>query len=241
MKLFDSCELSEFWPFQDQSGGPYHERVLYMLNFELEIDEALYTAETPKFPLIIDNHIKYVKRSSRLMESILRHPDVDRPYAKTSGIDINMDPETRKPKPFPSWWTDHYGFPQDGPRRDFKLPQKPKENVYSSKHRVYFSDTDENKHMNYTVYVRFCCDSLCENILSGKYGAGLNVYEIGLKKMQMTYLNECNLGDILTVESWEDDVTKYTYHFEMWNGTNLSATATLYYYNFLNKEKSSHL
>lgn len=241
LKLFESCDLNDFWPFQDDPQGSHHESVIYSLNLELEIDEAMYRTDTPKFPLIIDSTFKYVKRSSRLVEYILRHAEITRPYARMSGVDVNMDPETRKPKPFPTWWSEHYNFPTDGQKSEFKLPLKPKENVFSSKHRVYFSDTDENKHMNFTVYVRFCYNSFCENVLSGKYGADFNVYEIGLKKLQITYLKECNLGDILTVESWEDDVTKDAYYFEMWNGADLSATVTMSYHNLSEKEKSSRL
>ncbi|XP_045208646.2 uncharacterized protein LOC123560542 isoform X2 [Mercenaria mercenaria] len=237
MKLFDSCEPSDFWPNQDEPKGPVHDKVLYMLNYELEIDEALYTSDSPKFPLIIDNTVKYVKRASRFTETILRHPEVERPYVRCSGVDVNMDPETRKPKTFPLWWKEHFNFPTEGPKREFKIPPKPAK-VFSSEHRVYFSDTDENKHMNYTVYVRFCCDSFYENVLAGKYGASLDVYEIGVKKLQITYLKECNLGDILTVESWEDEFTKDTYHFEIWNGSDLSATVTISYYNFRNGQSS---
>ncbi|XP_045207950.2 uncharacterized protein LOC123559889 [Mercenaria mercenaria] len=241
MKLFDSCEIRDFWPIQEEPQGPAHDKVLYILNYELEIDEALHTSDSPKFPLIIDNTVKYVKRASRFTEKKLRHPAVERQYARCSAVEVNMDPETRKPKPFPSWWKEHFNFPTEGPKREFKIPPKPEANVFSSEHRVYFSDTDENKHMNYTVYVRFCCDSFCENVIAGKYGVSLDVYETGVKKLQVSYLKECNLGDILTVESWEDNVTKDTYHFEIWNGSALSATVTISYHNFRNERQCSRL
>lgn len=241
MKLFDSCELSDFWPFRDDAEGDHHERVIYMMTYELEVDRALYTPNSPKFPLYIDNTVKFVKRSSRCIESLLRHPEVDRPYARCSGIDVYMDPETRSSKPFPKWWKDHFNFPTDGSKQEFKLPQKPEVGIYKSEHRVYFSDTDENKHANYTTYVKFCYDSFCEHVLSKKYGNTLDVYEIGLKKLQINYLKEVKLGDIVTVESWEDGVVKDSYHFEMWNGPILSAVATMSFHNLLNTRRESRL
>lgn len=243
MKLFDSCELSDAWHFGDcPDDVGRHDHVLYMLNFQLDIDTAFYTVDAPKYPLIIDSSTIFLKKSSRCIESVLRHPDVNRPYAKWSGIDVNMDPEMRTPKPFPTWWKEHYKFPSEGQRREFKMSPKQTRRVFQSEHRVCFSDTDEYKHTNYAAYVRFCCDSFSRNVIVGHYGTNFDVYETGLKTLQITYLKECKLGALLTVASWEDrDISKETFYFEMWHGSVLTATASMTFYNLLNTGKDSRL
>lgn len=241
LKLFDSCEVGDFWHNKDDKHGPSQDQVLFMLNCELEVDRALYEWESPKFPLVIDNRLVFVKRSSRAFENLLFHPERSKPYARFFTIDVNMDPQTRKPKPLPEWWKEHFRSPSDGDRREYELPPKPKEGVFSSSCRIHFSDTDENKHANYTSYVRYCFDHMCENIIFGKYGSGLDAYQIGLKKLQVTFLNECMLGDVLTIHSWQTDSSENRFCFEIWNSTKMAATMSMELYNLLSKIGSSNL
>ncbi|KAL4229267.1 hypothetical protein ACF0H5_012307 [Mactra antiquata] len=241
MKLFDSCEISEFWPLIKDKFDTGEVRVFYTLNFEMKVDYKFHLLETSKFPLILDTSVQFVKRTSRCIESTLRHPSLQTPYAVASHVDVNMDPISRVPIPFPAWWKEHFKFPDKGVRREFKLPPKSSVGVFTSQHRVEFSDTDENKHTNYTVYVRLAFNSMCENILSKRYGQSLDVYEIGLNTLQITYHNECGLGDTLTVSSWESKEAILTFYFEIHKSDVLCATLSMSFYNMLDGNIYSNL
>ncbi|KAL4228956.1 hypothetical protein ACF0H5_011996 [Mactra antiquata] len=241
MKLFDSCEVGDFWPAKENESDSGEIKVFYMLNYELKVDYKFHLLDSPKFPLILDTTVKYIKRSSRCVDMTLCHPSLQKPYAVASLLDVNMDPISRVPKPFPAWWKEHFKFPDKGERREFKLPPKPSVGVFTSQHRVEFSDTDENKHTNYAVYVRMAFNSMCENILWKRYGQDLDVYEIGLNTLQITYQNECGIGDTLTVSSWEGKEAKLTFFFEIHNSDVLCATLSMSFYNMLDEKSFSNL
>ncbi|XP_052805477.1 uncharacterized protein LOC128234903 isoform X2 [Mya arenaria] len=230
LKLCDSIDQSYFWSTPREPGGPLYTPMFYILNLSLDINKAFYDMNTPKFPMTMESRVKYMKRSSCCLEKTLSHPETNQTYVTSMCINVNVDHETRKPTAFEDWWKAKYCFPTEGERQEFLIPDKPDVNVFTSDHRVHFSDTDENGHANFTAYVRYCSDSFHENVLAGRYGKGLDVYAVGLQRMEVTFHNECNVGDRLTICSWQDDQLFNTFYFEVRHGDVLTLTAMMKYY-----------
>ena len=215
MKLFDSCEVSSYWPINDDINREENKAVLYMVYYEIKIDHLFYDRETQKYPLYLEFCVRYVKRSSMARSAILRHPSHMIPYAKEELVNVRMDPETRKPLPFPDWWKTHFGFSSTGekPKHDMPAIWESTE-VLVTEYKISFSDVDENGHTNFCTYARLCYDSFMENLYAGLLiGTAKVGYENGLKKLQISFLKESLMGDIMTVTMWTDITSDFTFYF----------------------------
>ncbi|WAR06668.1 hypothetical protein MAR_022037 [Mya arenaria] len=230
VKLFDSLDQGYFWSAPTKPGDPVYQPIFYILNLCMDIEEELYDANTPKYPLVLDSVLKYVKNSSRCVEKTLSHPDTNTRYATYREIDVNVDYATRKPTPLPNWWKAKLNVPSDGERQQFSIPAKPPSGTVCSPQRVSFSDTDDNQHTNFASYVKFCCDAFYENVVAGRYGKEINVYDCRLKRLEVTYHKDSELGDCLVIESWQDGINRDTFFFEIRKDSDVLLSAMLRFY-----------
>ena len=135
----------------------------------------------------------------------LKHPEVESPYVTMSYVDVKLDNETRKPKPYPASWR-NFGIPSE-PSKSLKhnFTSRPESNVCFTDHKIHYSDTDANLHANYTFYIRACYDSFIENIACEKYDdSASSLMDAGIKTVDITYKQEAYMGDVVTVASWVD-------------------------------------
>ena len=226
------------WPQYRQSPSPDTPvSGIYILKLQVDVAPELYDMNAQMHPLILEGKMLLLKRSSRVLENTMRHPDSQKPYATSTCLDVNVNLETRRPFPFPDCWR-HDSIPTEGAVIDFDVPAEPS-NVIMTKRQVYQSDIDENGHMNYTSYVRFCHDVFVDNVMEGKYiqNAADNL-EAGVKQMQLVFKNECLRGDILNIESWEDTKENSCYHFKMSKKDELVVAATFRFFSTSFTEKS---
>lgn len=211
--------------------------MLYILNLTLEVKKAFYDLHTPKFPLDIESKVVYFKRSSRLIEKRLSHAGTNTVYAVQRHVDVNVDLDTRKPSPYPDWWRNLYNFPTEGEPQKLSFPEKMNQLSYTTQHKVQFSDTDENGHANFAAYIRFCNDSFSENALKARYNGEIDVYDVKLRNIDVTFHNECNIGDMLDVESWQDTNVLDQFYFQVKNGNDLVTSVRMKF--FMDKDTNN--
>lgn len=235
MKLFDTGYLLEVWPYYGER-YPRDQAMAYNLCCRLLIDPSLYDINSPKYPLVIDQTVRYVKTSSRRYEAVLRHPDRKQPYAFKTDVDVNIDPKTRKPKPFPNWWREKFNFPSDGPKLEYAIPTKPSD-IVASQQRVHYSDIDANSHLNYAAYVKYCYDCFAENAFLKKYkrSDAANLLKNGLKSIDVCFVSDVLIGDLLTIESWQDLEDENTFHFVVKKGDAVCSRLTYEFFDKLSR------
>ena len=229
MKMSDIFTL--FWPLPTKDKD--EQIVIYTLNYELNLHQSLYD-ESKKWPLVAEAKMNYVRRTSRCFQLDIRQAEQTISMVSARYIEINVDPVTKRPKSFAQWWKDESGFPEDGPKPEIKEVAKPRKGVLSSKRDIHVTDTDGNNHTNFAVYVRLCLDTFYEGVLNKKYKNNSPVFLNGwVKNMKITFKSETKLGDIVTVESWEDGESPNTFHFEIRKGEIVATTLSLTFYSSL--------
>ncbi|XP_052806335.1 uncharacterized protein LOC128235562, partial [Mya arenaria] len=147
-----------------------------------------------------------VGKSSKNLNCKLFHSDTNKQFVSCDVADVLVDPETRKPTPIPTWWTDEFGkgIPT------FKPPDPPFSDVekngdlYQSETKVMYSDTDSYQHCNWTSYMKFSYDSMMDHLIrGGGYDwVTLDDVKAGIRDVDILYRSEAMLGDTLTVQSW---------------------------------------
>jgi len=230
VQLMDSMDQDLVKPSSSDE-EPFYP-MIYMLNLRVDVNPDFYDVNAPMYPLTLDRYLRFIKRSSRCVEKTLSHAETKRVYATLREIDVNVDPLTRRPAAFPEWWRNTFTqvAPSDGQRHEIIFPEKPGKKTFKSSQRIVFSDTDENRHTNFIVYIRACCDAFSENVLAGNYGNGIDVYDAKLQTLEITFRSDSKLGDILVIESWQDLTDTNRFCFEVRNGNDICVTTTLKFY-----------
>lgn len=214
LSLAESVDHNPGWdPTDDTDADGFAMIVTVFL--KLEFNQEFYNIESPKYPVFLDLAHDYLRRTSKCLSMSLRHPDVEAPYVVIHSIDVKLDSQTRKPKPYPDSWR-NFGIPSES-NKSLKhvFPSRP-EGVFKTEHKIHYSDTDANRHCNYTFYVRACYDSFHENLVQQNYdsSAGL-LMDAGIKTVEVTYKEEVFMGDVITVASWVDPKNKAIYYFDL--------------------------
>lgn len=65
---------------------------------------------------------------------------------------------------------------------------------------MHYSDTDINAHVNNTRYADFLCDAISDVCIDGS---------LFLAEMQINYISECRIGDVLTIKKAQNDGKHY--------------------------------
>ncbi|XP_067660896.1 uncharacterized protein [Haliotis asinina] len=178
----------------------------FMATSQVDFMDKLYDETVAKAPLCLDTHVSNVGSSSYVMETAMRAGEIMLALVKSQIILV--DTTTRKPIKIPQQWKDTYGHLWEGdqPMRFHPL-EKPCDQSRVSKllvGEVPYSDTDANFHLNFSNYLKYCCDGLVQreerNPKSGQPSRPLL-----LKSAFMWYRKECNYGDDLELEIWEHE------------------------------------
>lgn len=229
LSLLESVDHNPGWDPADET-DPDGFAMIVTVSLRMEFSPEFYYIETPKYPLFFEISHEYLRRTSKRMVSRLRHADVETPYVVTYCTDVKLDSKTRKPKPYPALWRT-FGIPTE-PSKPFKheFPERPGD-VFYTEHKIHYSDTDANRHANYTFYVRASYDSFHENIVKKNYQVtALSLMDAGIKTVEVSYKQEAFMGDVVTVASWVDPINSLVYYFELLNNNQTCCMITIEFF-----------
>ncbi|XP_033730393.1 uncharacterized protein LOC117319750 [Pecten maximus] len=133
---------------------------------------------------------------------------------------VNINPETRRPSQLPSAFTEQYtDFKSDYPvlitdaQEDLVLPT----NAFKTLIRTRYSDTDQNSHVNYSEYYRFCADCASEASRSGYYRHYADdICRFPVLETDVTFIGESPACSNLDVYTWQDNVNVQIINFAIY-------------------------
>ena len=226
LSLAESTDHNPGWDPSDET-DPERFAMIVTVFARIEFSREFYDIDSPKYPLFMDMSHDYLRRTSKCCKMSLCHPDSEEPYVVMYSIDVKLDSETRKPKPYPASWQ-KFGIPSE-PSKSMKhsFPDRPENGVFYTEHKIHYSDTDANHHANYTFYVRACYDSFVENITKKNFPDSSNaLMDAGVKTLEVTYKQEAFMGDVITVASWVGPKCSNVYYFELLDKSQICTLVT---------------
>ena len=128
LSLVESTVHNPVWDPSDET-DPEGFAMIVTVFARNEFSRKFYDIDSPKYPLVMDMTHDYLRRTSNCCKRSLWHHDSEEPYVVTYDIDVKLDSETRKPKPFPASWQ-KYGIPSE-PSKPLKhfFPDRPENGV----------------------------------------------------------------------------------------------------------------
>ncbi|XP_078575061.1 uncharacterized protein LOC144861191 [Branchiostoma floridae x Branchiostoma japonicum] len=147
---------------------------------------------------------------------------------------INVDSTTRRPEPLPDWLKERYSYlasslPRQLTVQPFLVPKST--NSYQYSVVVAPRDTDSYHHTNQKSYICYCMDCASLGARNGAYSlltGDLSNYD--LKKVAVLYQKESLEGDVLDIESWEDQGSPGTLRFQVKKGNENITQLTMQFY-----------
>ncbi|XP_006811747.1 uncharacterized protein LOC102801615 [Saccoglossus kowalevskii] len=120
---------------------------------------------------------------------------------------VNVSRETRLPTRLPEWFIEKYR-----PKLQGKAPELMQHITLKPEQRFVFEieiqkeDIDHYGHTNNSIYGKYMEECACLAINSGFYSSIKgNIHNYIITKMGNLFIHEAKLGDLLTIESWEED------------------------------------
>ncbi|KAI8509360.1 hypothetical protein Bbelb_132080 [Branchiostoma belcheri] len=147
---------------------------------------------------------------------------------------INVDATTRRPEPLPDWLKERHSYltssaPRPPTVQPFDVPQITKFFRYSEV--VAPRATDIYHHTNQSSYLWYGMDCATLGARSNAYSVirgDLDKYD--LKMLEVLYQKESTEGDVLDVESWEDQDSPDTLRFQIKKGDKNITQLTMQFY-----------
>ena len=143
----------------------------------------------------------------------------DQLLAQASSTWLLMDTQRRRIARYPESISDLLTPSNELPQLDRcpKLKQPTATPLWTNARTVAFHDLDFNEHLSNIHYFRWMLDVLPHEILQGQV----------LQKFQISFQEECNLGDLLEIAAWE--VGEKQYHHRIRLGEKVKAMAVSYW------------
>ncbi|XP_078661901.1 uncharacterized protein LOC144905944 [Branchiostoma floridae x Branchiostoma belcheri] len=135
---------------------------------------------------------------------------------------VNFGMDTRKTKPLPDWVRKRYAHLTSQPRpttvQVFERPAFTTPFVHSVS--VQPSHIDWNNHVFQHYYITYCFDCAALGARSGMYATVKgNILKHKVRNFSVLYQREALEGDVLSVESWEDERHPGTLKFQVKKGS----------------------
>ncbi|CAL1536200.1 unnamed protein product, partial [Lymnaea stagnalis] len=203
--------------------GLTKDRLVFSASATFTMSRAVYCPEIPKWPLDVHFCIGYVGKSSlKTVANFCPSGRESEPLWTEVYHFVSVDNVTRKSKPWPGWFQDHFkgkGCAYKGHTvRPFERPSL----TYNCPVKVRWSDIDYNNHSTFTSYVHWAINAIHATIreedeakgLKSTFGAdqrpssalnGINkdIITNGLKDVQICFLSESLEGQVLNVHVWQ--------------------------------------
>ncbi|XP_078658005.1 uncharacterized protein LOC144903575 isoform X4 [Branchiostoma floridae x Branchiostoma belcheri] len=147
---------------------------------------------------------------------------------------VNVDDTTRRPEPLPDWFKERYSYltssvPRPPTVQPFDVPKSTKFFRYSEV--VPPRDTDTYNHTTLSSYIWYGMDCATLGARSKAYSVirgDIDKYD--LKMLEVLYQKESTEGDVLDVESWEDQGSPDTLRFQVKKGDENITQLTMQFY-----------
>ncbi|XP_078658023.1 uncharacterized protein LOC144903579 isoform X1 [Branchiostoma floridae x Branchiostoma belcheri] len=144
---------------------------------------------------------------------------------------VNVDDTTRRPEPLPDWLKEKYAYLTSSVRtvQPFDVPKSTKFFRYSEV--VPPRDTDTYNHTTLSSYIWYGMDCATLGARSKAYSVirgDIDNYD--LKMLEVLYQKESTEGDVLDVESWEDQDSPDTLRFQIKKGDENITQLTMQFY-----------
>ncbi|XP_078661902.1 uncharacterized protein LOC144905945 [Branchiostoma floridae x Branchiostoma belcheri] len=161
----------------------------------------------------------FVGKTSYMYETKMFDRDTDKELVSRQIQMVNIDRETRRPKPLPDWAIEQYSHLTSRPAavQPFDLSDVKPAFVYPV--TVAPSDIDRNMHTNQSQYVRYCFNCAAAGAKRGAYSIiSGDLLDYDLQSVDLLYQRESREGDTLRIESWEDIREPDTIKFQVKKG-----------------------
>ncbi|KAI8495735.1 hypothetical protein Bbelb_267070 [Branchiostoma belcheri] len=175
--------------------------------------------EFPGRAVRFEAKIIFVGKTSYMYETKMFDRDTDKELVSRQIQMVNIDRETRRPKPLPDWAIEQYSHLTSRPAgvQPFDLSDVKPAFVYPV--TVAPSDIDLNMHTNQSQYVRYCFNCAAAGAKRGAYSIiSGDLLDYDLRSVDLLYQRESREGDTLCIESWEDIREPDTIKFQVKRG-----------------------
>ena len=189
------------------------------LNISRKIHQRAWR-ERYTIPITIVTELDHIGKTSFSTVNRMYDSDSLEEYAVEKNIYVFVDGKTRRPKPIPSDWRNQYWkYSRSRKPSAAKMVKKTEGSPsFTLDVRVAFSNTDVNGHTNLKFYMRFCSDCAAEACMAGTYKhLKKNLLHYNVKKVDCLFTGESRLGDILTVQTWQDKNNPCVLYFVIFN------------------------
>ncbi|XP_019632422.1 PREDICTED: uncharacterized protein LOC109476038 [Branchiostoma belcheri] len=147
---------------------------------------------------------------------------------------INVSATRRRPEPLPDWLRERYSYLTSSvPRPPTVQPFDAPTNVKCFRYSVVVApnETDTNDHTFHASYLWYSMDCASLGARSGAYSLLRgNLAKYDLKMLEVLYQKESLEGDVLDVESWEDQDSPDTLRFQIKKGDENITQLTMQFY-----------
>ena len=146
---------------------------------------------------------------------------------------VYIDTATRRALPLPDSYRQNFtADPAGEPSRIPVLEIRGRGRYFRHDLRVQHSDIDSYRHVNQSVYLRYCLDAAATASSDGmlEYFEG-DVMGRKLRRADMLYKGECTAGDDLMVCVWEDKNEQNEMHFLIFKEEEVVFSCSLQFLN----------
>ncbi|XP_077984743.1 uncharacterized protein LOC144439335 [Glandiceps talaboti] len=182
---------------------------MFMVCTSNEIQTNFYdmVKHNPTKAVIVNLFMSSLGKTSIGFRKELRTLECDELLSAVDTKVVIVNEETRQPRPHPEWYVEKFGPLVKGPAPAAvkRLGSKPQVGVFRYVVDVLPSDVDNQNHMSYLTYLKFCSDCAhfaAESGALGKYRGDFAKYRV--KNVSSLYEAEATLHDKLDVDVWED-------------------------------------
>jgi len=189
-----------------------------------------YTHWGMKTPLLAKLQIRYAGSSSFSFDYEVTEESSGEILFSAVMTFVYVDFRTRKPAKFPAWYNKWKNQQSLGtPPTRLETPLVPS-NAFRFDVQASFSDIDHNGHINQSIYVKWSTDAGTEAALKGHYSHfNENIGKYPLKTLDLKYLGEGIVNDVIEIFSWQDAHSPLVLHFVFKNKGKIAVVARFEY------------
>ena len=207
----------------------------FMAAIEIEISRQLFDRRPNFSNLQVKQQFGQIGKTSITRVDHVFLPGSQTPLFSRKMKFVYIDRELRKPKAWPRWLVDKLQSTEMISEPPFLVAQFDKaEKTFVHRAQVLWLDTDSYNHTTYAAYPGFALNalhyamflkSLQENggkdnrlqlpnrhwsgDLSALDGFSESIIHKGLESFQISYISECNEGDVVAVHVWRSDAQDF--------------------------------
>ncbi|XP_061167150.1 uncharacterized protein LOC133175988 [Saccostrea echinata] len=209
----------------------FNNMYVFIGSLKLVVDQSFYMTEYLTKSLSVLSTLDYVGKTSYCISKKLRSRSIGKDVVQYSHQSIRVDPQTRQPLEFPSFWREKYRKYAAGLPFIMKKITRPQICVLDFLYRIQTCDIDDQNHTNNRAYVRLCMECSKRGAVERRYKCFSSVlFENGIKELQVRFENEALLGEEVIVYVWEATGRTDQLCFEIVKGLDVCIQATMTFY-----------